>query len=570
MAFLLRAVEDAAHAVGVDKVVHAAVGKQRLVERNGQVNNPIAWGVQAVEHVAHETHIDKVVHHFTRGERVMNKDGTFNPKGALRALKNSGEAVADLPKLASKAIGEALQHFQDQLKELKRKFDKKSKEFVDALKKAWDAMKKAIEEQLEKLRDSLILSVVQEIYKKVKPTLEILAQVYKALEKNKGLFVRIAKNIQNQQGDATKQLQSALRALDLKVKGSQYDGIAGFVDVFLRNMAKGVCNHDPVHGSIGVSVGVAGGYLGRGSLGGSFCVAASDIFSGQLPKRAAVLVNGGVGFEAGAEANSSQQVFLSIKDPADQDGLGFDVGFSAECFAGFDITMSLDISLPWDSPGNQLSIYPSALAIGPAEGFGAGLSIEATFASKVWELKANEYGHQKLSDVIHTVGMQADEEDVKVDDEENMTGEIVVGMHHGKCPKIVKLPSAGLLVSNVPVNGQHPSWRDRFSVEVDGDVLKVYRMDAPNSGWGQNLRLRYNSKKCTGEIVVGSSGKSPKIVKLPSAGLLVSNVPVNGQHPSWRDRFSVEVDGDVLKVYRTDAHNRYGGWGQHLRLSYTK
>ena len=68
-------------------------------------------------------------------------------------------------------------------------------------------------------------------------------------------------------------------------------------------------------------------------------------------------------------------------------------------------------------------------------------------------------------------------------------GIVRVGSHAGSCPKVVGLPSAGLRVSNTPVNHQRPDWNDSFRVEVEGNLLKVFRVDAPNQGWGQSLEL---------------------------------------------------------------------------------
>ena len=66
-----------------------------------------------------------------------------------------------------------------------------------------------------------------------------------------------------------------------------------------------------------------------------------------------------------------------------------------------------------------------------------------------------------------------------------------VGPHTGSCPKVIMLHAPGLTVSNSPVNTQRPGWTDSFRVEVDGIYLKVFRVDAPNCGWGQDLRLGF-------------------------------------------------------------------------------
>ena len=36
---------------------------------------------------------------------------------------------------------------------------------------------------------------------------------------------------------------------------------------------------------------------------------------------------------------------------------------------------------------------------------------------------------------------------------------------------------------------QRPDWNDSFRVEVEGNLLKVFRVDTPNGGWGQSLEL---------------------------------------------------------------------------------
>jgi len=80
---------------------------------------------------------------------------------------------------------------------------------------------------------------------------------------------------------------------------------------------------------------------------------------------------------------------------------------------------------------------------------------------------------------------------------------ITVGSHSGSCPKVVKLPSssAGMVVSNTPANPQGPGWTDSFRVEVEGDLLKVFRVDAPNCGWGQSLEL----KTCADPFILNPS-----------------------------------------------------------------
>jgi len=74
--------------------------------------------------------------------------------------------------------------------------------------------------------------------------------------------------------------------------------------------------------------------------------------------------------------------------------------------------------------------------------------------------------------------------------------QIMVGNHSGSCPKVVKLPYADLVVSNRPANPQLPGWTDSFRVEVEGDLLKVFRVDAPNCGWGQSLELKTYAGIC--------------------------------------------------------------------------
>jgi len=175
------------------------------------------------------------------------------------------------------------------------------------------------------------------------------------------------------------------------------------------------------------------------------------------------------------------------------------------------------------------------------------------------------------------------------DDDELVTGEVKVGSHRGKCPKIVKLQLPGLFVSSIPVNKQAKGWTDSFRVEVDGYELKVFRTDKPDNGWCQHLRLAYTNQKhsslttssggsyagkidekdITGKIRVGScEGKGPKIKPLPSTGLFVSPIPMNRMgRTSKGQTFRVEVDGDQLKVFRTDEPDQ--GWKQGLLLAYT-
>jgi hypothetical protein len=64
-------------------------------------------------------------------------------------------------------------------------------------------------------------------------------------------------------------------------------------------------------------------------------------------------------------------------------------------------------------------------------------------------------------------------------------------------------------------------------------------------------------------ITVGLSDSNSKEVKLPYENMIVSPIPVNSQHHTWRDKFEVSVSGNILKVTRTDKRS---GWGQNLRL----
>jgi len=71
--------------------------------------------------------------------------------------------------------------------------------------------------------------------------------------------------------------------------------------------------------------------------------------------------------------------------------------------------------------------------------------------------------------------------------------------------KRVRLPLPDLIVSPNPVNEQDPRWQDSFSVEVDGTLLTVRRVDA-DGGWSQDLELMALSP--TPIIVRNSSGES--------------------------------------------------------------
>jgi len=156
-----------------------------------------------------------------------------------------------------------------------------------------------------------------------------------------------------------------------------------------------------------------------------------------------------------------------------------------------------------------------------------------------------------------------------------------VGPHSGPCPKVVTLPSAGLQVSSTPVGPQHADWNDKFRVEVEGNLLKVFRVDdgrPANAGWAQELVLGAMITVDVGP----HSGPCPKVITLPSAGLQVSSTPFNPQQQlvqgsganattyyadNWTDidTFRVEVEGNLLKVFRVDRPN--AGWSQRLVLS---
>mmetsp|Transcript_11720 Transcript_11720/g.30079 ORF Transcript_11720/g.30079 Transcript_11720/m.30079 type:complete len:182 (-) Transcript_11720:116-661(-) len=72
------------------------------------------------------------------------------------------------------------------------------------------------------------------------------------------------------------------------------------------------------------------------------------------------------------------------------------------------------------------------------------------------------------------------------------SGVIHVGKHLGPGPyKKVILPFDNLQVSNVPVNQQDRSWRDRFNVSIVGRELTVWRVDGGPPTWAQELKLPY-------------------------------------------------------------------------------
>jgi Ca2+-binding EF-hand superfamily protein len=64
-------------------------------------------------------------------------------------------------------------------------------------------------------------------------------------------------------------------------------------------------------------------------------------------------------------------------------------------------------------------------------------------------------------------------------------------------------------------------------------------------------------------VKVGSSNTNLKVIQLPGV-CHVDPHPVNGQHPSWRDRFAVTVGEGSFTVRRVDSG---GGWGQPLELN---
>lgn len=66
------------------------------------------------------------------------------------------------------------------------------------------------------------------------------------------------------------------------------------------------------------------------------------------------------------------------------------------------------------------------------------------------------------------------------------------------------------------------------------------------------------------KISVGSSNNASKTVTLPDDNIVVDPMPTNRQNSSWRDRFSVKVEGRKLIVTRIDQNS---GWGQDLQLS---
>lgn len=85
-------VEDIAHDIGADKIVHSFTGGVRLMERDGRVSPHL---VKGLEDAFHTIGADKLVHMGTGGNRVVNPDGSFDPVGALKCIKSVAEVVTD-------------------------------------------------------------------------------------------------------------------------------------------------------------------------------------------------------------------------------------------------------------------------------------------------------------------------------------------------------------------------------------------------------------------------------------------------------------------------------------------
>jgi len=76
-------------------------------------------------------------------------------------------------------------------------------------------------------------------------------------------------------------------------------------------------------------------------------------------------------------------------------------------------------------------------------------------------------------------------------------------------------------------------------------------------------RLAKHARLTCETVDVGTSTNNTKEVPLPRKGMHCSDAPRNPQRPEWSDRFSASVEGELVKVQRSDSA---GGWEQLLQL----
>lgn len=109
---------------------------------------------------------------------------------------------------------------------------------------------------------------------------------------------------------------------------------------------------------------------------------------------------------------------------------------------------------------------------------------------------------------------------------------------------------------------------DQFEILREGDQICARRVDAPDHGWGMDLKLRC-WKKTDVVVDVSSSSENSKCVKVNQCvscetGAGNKNSRLNNDVREAPDTFDITIkDGEVCST-RTDVNH---GWGMHLEVN---
>jgi len=109
---------------------------------------------------------------------------------------------------------------------------------------------------------------------------------------------------------------------------------------------------------------------------------------------------------------------------------------------------------------------------------------------------------------------------------------------------------------------------DQFEISREGDQICARRVDAPDHGWGMDLKLRC-WKKTDVVVDVSNSSENSKCVKVNQCvscetGAGNKNSRLNNDAREAPDTFDITIkDGEVCST-RTDVNH---GWGMHLEVN---
>lgn len=380
---LVHAVDNVAHATAVDRVVHKATGGARLVQKDGNATVG-EFAVGSFEHVAHETGFDHTIHFFTKGERVLNEDGSFNPTGAIRAMKNTAHVIKHLPE------------------EIAMKFLEIIQQIIDAVHDAGEVAINIIRDIIAQFQaalklvwDNFIWPYIRDDVDRFKQTMQPVTDdlmrlmeepAVQSLFSGQGVRASVAGHDAHLHDPGT-DFQGAVQDLGSDTKGEVYHGASESGKAVLdaigplgRSLVEGTAlkfreiSKGEKSGSIGVGWGIGGGLGLKGQASAEANMALKDFLSQdflQWTGMSSVCASVGVGLEIGVELNTGPFFAINLDDPPDLGGFGFEFFGGLAVYGGLIASVNFTIAA---SDAGVLGIYPSGITIMPIGGVSVGLA----------------------------------------------------------------------------------------------------------------------------------------------------------------------------------------------------